>query len=154
MKKNQPADIEKLLEEGNVIQIKPQGWSMYPLFVDGRDSAIIESADGRELKRGDVVLYRREKSILVLHRIWKCRPEGFYMVGDNQAEIEGPLHREQIKGIMTGMIRKGKNISLRNPGYVVYAKLWLWLRPCRPWMSKIVHVCKGGFNGIKGIRKK
>ena len=35
-------DIEQLLEDGHVIRIKPEGYSMYPFFVPGRDAAIIE----------------------------------------------------------------------------------------------------------------
>ena len=58
-------DIEQLLKQGNVIRIKPQGTSMYPLFVPGRDEACIERTDFSSLKRGDVILYRRDKSILV-----------------------------------------------------------------------------------------
>ena len=49
-------DIEQLLKQGNVIRIKPQGTSMYPLFVPGRDEACIERTDFSSLKRGDVIL--------------------------------------------------------------------------------------------------
>ena len=56
---------EELLAEGRTIQIKPQGYSMYPLFVPGRDSAVIAPPEksGRQganlrYRRGDVVLYR------------------------------------------------------------------------------------------------
>ena len=38
-------DIEQLLAEGKTIRIKPQGYSMYPLFVPGRDEASIEHTD-------------------------------------------------------------------------------------------------------------
>ena len=34
-------NIEKLLAEGNVLRIKPEGCSMYPMFVPGRDEAVI-----------------------------------------------------------------------------------------------------------------
>ncbi len=129
--------LEELLEEGKSIQIKPMGYSMYPLFVPGRDEVIIAPIEDAVLKRGDAVLYRREGSILVWHRIWKVKNDGCYMVGDNQKEIEGPLDREQIKGIMTGMIRKGKYISVKNPWYRICVGIWLWLRPFRPTLSKI-----------------
>ena len=78
-----PIDIEKLLADGNIIKIKPQGYSMYPLFIPGRDEACIEHVAFSSLKRDDVVLYRRDESILVLHRIWKITGDSFYMVGDN-----------------------------------------------------------------------
>lgn len=49
-------DIEQLLEDGHVIRIKPEGYSMYPFFVPGRDAAIIEKVSTDTLKRG-MLLY-------------------------------------------------------------------------------------------------
>lgn len=134
-------DIEMLLREGKNICIKPQGYSMYPVLVPGRDEAIIEPVCTDRLKRGDVVLYRRDTGvtggILVLHRIWKRKADGFYLVGDNQKEIEGPLRAEQIKGIMAGMKCKGRYTPVTNPMYRICTGIWLWLRPLRPFISKI-----------------
>ena len=145
-------DVEQLLAQGNNIQIKPQGYSMYPVLVPGRDEAVIEPIADAKLKRGDVVLYRRvaEDSgrILVLHRIWKVKSEGIYLVGDNQKEIEGPLMRSQMKGIMAGMYRKGKYISVQNPWYRILTYGWLLLRPVRPYISGLVARIK------RAIKKK
>ena len=131
------ADVEMLLASGNTVQIKPQGDSMYPLFVSGRDSAILAPVSGGDCKRGDVVLYRREGSILVLHRIWKKKEDGFYMVGDGQTPVEGPIREDQIRAIMTGMVRKEKQLSVRNPLYRMYAVFWLRLRPFRAGILKV-----------------
>lgn len=156
-------DIEQLLAEGNIIQIKPQGYSMYPLFLPGRDEAIIapvarvdvaagvpmngekqDFVDPSRLKRGDVVLYRRDKSddvgsgILVLHRIWQRKGDRFYLVGDNQKEIEGPLRPDQMRGILVGVVRKGRKISVKNPVYRVLTGIWLVMRPVRPVISRTV----------------
>ncbi len=135
-------DIEQLLRDGNTIRIKPRGYSMYPVFVPGRDEAIVEPVEERKLRRGDVVLYRRDPhvefgGILVLHRIWKVSENGFFLVGDNQKEIEGPLRRDQIKGIMVAMVRNGKDISANNMGYRLLTGIWLWFRPLRPVISKM-----------------
>lgn len=145
--KKKGIDIEALLAEGKSIRIHPQGYSMYPLFVPGRDEAVIAPAGERRLRRGDVVLYRREGSILVLHRIWKCREDRFYMVGDNQSEIEGPLKIEQIKGILCQVIRKGRSFSVKNPLYRLAAALWLFLRPFRPVLSKAAARIKKALRG-------
>lgn len=134
-----------MLEERKEIQLMPQGYSMYPLFFPGRDEAIIKSAADAQIKKGDVVLYRREGSILVLHRICKIKKDGFYMVGDNQREVEGPLKREQIKGVLTGLIRNGKYISVGHPVYILLSSLWLFLRPVRPLIAKTVHAVKSLF---------
>lgn len=136
MMKNNTVDILELLEEGRIIQIEPQGYSMYPMFVPGRDSAIIMKADRDKLKRGDVVLYRREESILVLHRIWKIKGEGIYLVGDNQETIEGPLRKDQIKGILIAFVCKEKTISVKNPIYWLISRGWLIVRPYRNTIRK------------------
>ena len=82
-------DIEKLLEDGKIIQIKPQGYSMYPLLLPGRDEVQIEKTDITKAKRGDVLLYRRQEGILVLHRVYRRTKDGLYMVGDNQLKSRG-----------------------------------------------------------------
>jgi hypothetical protein len=125
-----PIDIIPILEE-NDIKIKPQGYSMYPLFVPGRDYAVITKADPAALKRADVVLYRRAEGRLVLHRIYRKKNNCFYMVGDNQTEIEGPLMAEQIKGLLTGIERNGHFFSVKNPVYRLLSGIWLFLRPIR-----------------------
>lgn len=129
-------DLEHLLSQGNIIRIKPQGFSMYPLFVPGRDEACIESTSFSSLKRGDVILYRRENGCLVLHRIWKINGNQLYLVGDNQTQIEGPLHASQLRGKLIGIIRKGHFIDVKNPLYRLLSRLWLWLRPFRPLVWK------------------
>ena len=55
-------DLEKLLNDGAIIRIKPQGYSMYPLFIPGRDEALIQQVPIGYLQRNDVVLYRRAHS--------------------------------------------------------------------------------------------
>lgn len=134
---SQIIDLEKLLKEENIIRIKPQGYSMYPLFIPGRDEALIEAVTPSELRRGDVALYRRDQGILVLHRICQIDASGFYMVGDNQYEIEGPLRKDQMRGKLIGFIRNGKEFSVRNPFYRLLSSLWLLLLPLRPICFKV-----------------
>ncbi len=125
-------DIEQLLSAGKTVQIYPQGYSMYPMLTPERDAAVIAPVgEASRLKRGDVALYRREGGILVLHRICRVAPNGFYFVGDNQTAVEGPLRAEQIKGVLVAFIRNGKKISTANAAYRLASRLWLFLRPVR-----------------------
>ena len=135
-------NVEELLAEGNIIRKKIKGYSMYPMLLPDRDEVLIQKVNPATLKRGDVVLYRREHSILVLHRIWKRKGDKFYTVGDNQSKIEGPLDAGQIKGKMIGFIRKGKHISAEGLFYRLCSGVWLRLRPVRPYLSKAVHEIK------------
>ena len=120
-------DIEQLLKNGSAVKLKPQGYSMYPLFLPGRDEAVIEHCVPSELHRGDVILYRRVQGILVLHRICRITRDGFYLVGDNQTEVEGPLSPEQIHGKLTGVVRNGKSFSVSHPIYRMLSSIWLFL---------------------------
>lgn len=130
-------DIEQLLKDGSAIQLKPRGYSMYPLFHPGRDEAIIEAYPIDQLRRGDVILYRRDQGILVLHRICRITSDGFYLVGDNQTEVEGPLSPEQIHGKLTGVVRNGKSFSVSYPIYRMLSSIWLFLRPVRPFFWSV-----------------
>ena len=114
-------NIEQLLRDGNTIKIKPQGYSMYPLFFPGRDEAVIEPVD---------------------HRIWKIRGQSFYMVGDNQTEIEGPLEADQFLGKLCAFVHNGHSVSVKNPLYRMLTSLWLLLRPFRPFLSGIAYRLK------------
>ena len=93
----------------NDIKIKPKGYSMYPLFVPG---------------------------ILVLHRICRIDKNGFYMVGDNQSEIEGPLEKECIHGKLIAVERNGRMFSVNNIVYRFISYVWLLLRPVRMPVAK------------------
>lgn len=124
-------DIETLLKSGQTIQLFPQGYSMYPLLVPGRDEVILSPLPDRPLRRGDVALYRRDTGILVLHRICRCKEDGYYMVGDNQVQVEGPLRKEQVIGIMSGFVRNGKLFSSDDLWYRILSRVWLIMRPVR-----------------------
>ena len=135
-------DLEQLLKDGYSIRIHPQGYSMYPLFIPKRDEAVIEPVDVHTLRRNDVVLYRRDSGILVLHRILKTNPKGIWLVGDNQTEIEGPLRTDQIKGRLCLVIRNGHEISVGSVPYRFLTSFWLFLRPLRPFFWKLSHLLK------------
>jgi signal peptidase len=148
-KKQQKTKIspEEILRGGRPVQLKPSGWSMYPMFVPGRDWALLApvrecvSPDEKDisslrsvrtLKCGDVALYRRRSGILVLHRICRVRPDSFWMVGDNQTEIEKNVAPEQIIALLTGFVRKGRTHGTDEIPYRVLSLVWLFLRPLRP----------------------
>ena len=140
--------IEKALEEGHWVQFKPTGGSMSPLFASGRDVATVAPIGDRKIKRGDIVLYRRRESdILVLHRVYRGAESAYYMLGDNQTEIEGPVERDDIFGIMVYMMRKGKKLSMSNFFYRAVAWMWLLLRPVRPQIMGVV-------NAFIGLKKR
>ena len=141
-------DIEELLRKGTPVGFYPQGNSMHPTIVQGRDSVIVEPLGDRKPKRGDVLLFRRPKDapkypgMLVLHRVHRVKSEGIYMVGDNEKQVEGPLDRKCFLGIMTQLNRKGKVISSRNLFYRFLTRMWLFMRPVRFVIAKPLKLFK------------
>ena len=122
-------DLEQLLREENIIRIKPHGYSMYPLFIPERDEALIQQTDYTDCHRNDVVLYRRDQGILVLHRICRITSDGFYM--------EGPLRQDQIIGKLIAVNRNSREFTVGNPFYKFVSSLWLFMLPVRPFCFKL-----------------
>ncbi len=131
------ADVEKLIREGRTVQIRPAGYSMYPMLVPGRDEAGLCRADVRKLRRGAVILYRRKEGCLVLHRLVRIERGSFFAVGDNQTEVEGPLPLSQIRGVLLFFVRKGRYIPVSDPLDRIWARLWLFLPPVRGAVLKL-----------------
>ena len=138
-------DVEHLLHDGNTVQLKVNGYSMYPLFVPERDMAVI-APPRKRLKRGDVVLFRRDGGILVLHRIWRIKKDGLYLVGDNQTQVEGPVRFDQVRGVLTGFVRKERERSVKHLPYRAYSAAWLFMRPLRRRIAVAVHAVKQRFS--------
>ena len=102
--------LRELVEEGREVNMVVWGSSMTPFLGHGRDT-IFFAAPERELRRGDMVFYQRDTGQFVIHRIWKVKKDGYYIVGDAQTIIEGPIRRDQIFARITKVNRKGKMIS-------------------------------------------
>lgn len=157
---------EELLRAGIVIEIPVNGWSMYPLFVPGRDMAVITPfreaftapakenfPSVRDVKRGDVVLFRRKQGILVLHRVYKVTKKEYQFVGDNMPRIERGIQRGQLIGKLTGFNRKGREISAENPAYRALSRAWLQLRPLRPLIHAVSVPMRTVLNGAGNRRQ-
>ena len=122
--------LRELVEEGKEVSLLVSGSSMSPFLIHERDYICFKKPE-RDLKKGDMVFYQRETGQYVMHRIYKETPEGFYIVGDAQVEIEGPVAREQIFAIVTKVKRKGKWIKPGDFWWVFFEKVWLHMIPIR-----------------------
>ena len=134
------------LEQGNRFRMSPSGVSMCPFFLGGRDEIILERIT-KPLRTNQVVLYRREDGTHVVHRIHHCNETGYYLLGDSQQYIEGPIKREQILAIVTMIIRKGNEICCENWWYRGLAYGFMKIRPLRPyvfWLHSYVKWIRGG----------
>lgn len=122
--------LRELVESGQTVALRIAGNSMAPFLVDGRDSICFHAPD-RPLRRGDMVFYQRKTGQYVMHRIIRVRSDGYYLVGDAQQTIEGPIASEQIFALVTRVQRKGIWIEETDFWWKFFASFWLTLLPVR-----------------------
>lgn len=122
--------LKELVDSGREAGITVCGSSMEPFLKDGRDTAFFKAPD-RELRVGDIVFFQRSNGDYILHRICRIENGSYYMLGDGQRTVEGPIAREQIFALVTSVRRNGKLITPDNPTWVFFSKLWVQtsLRP-------------------------
>lgn len=104
--------IEEKLQSGNEVMLTVQGVSMDPYLVDRRDTVCFAPLGDRELKKGDIVLFRRQDGSVAMHRILRIRQDGsFDIVGDNQAVCDTGITRDMLIAFVPHVVRKGKEMS-------------------------------------------
>ena len=134
--------LKEMIEQNMDVSIVISGNSMSPFLVNQRD-VIYLSKINRKLKKGDLVLYQRLSGQYVVHRIVKVKKSGYYLAGDNQIAIEGPILDKQIFGLVTKVKRKGKWIEAGNFWWEFFEHVWIWVLPWRMIILKIYKkVCK------------
>ena len=144
--------IEEVLSAGGNISLTITGSSMYPTILGGRDQVTLVKAP-EKLNKYDLPLYRRKSGQFVLHRIVAVEEDGTYTCcGDHQWDVEKGLKQEQMIGLATEFVRKGKHFSADNRRYVRWVHFWVWfLRGRKFWFAidsrvrKILSFMRGVF---------
>lgn len=128
--------LRELTEQGKEVGLIISGSSMSPFLIHQRDYICFKKPD-RKLKKGDMVFYQRDSGQFVMHRIWKIRPDGYYIVGDAQTETEGPVREEQIFALITKVQRKGKWLAPGDFWWEFFEHIWIHMIPIRRMIMKI-----------------
>lgn len=129
---------EQLELHGKIIYTNV-GTSMMPLLRAGRDVMIIERPTGR-LKKYDVALYIRADGMHVLHRVLKVRDNDYVICGDHCTVKEYGITDDNIIGVLTGIIRDGKTVTMDSFGYKLYYHLWCDFFYVRVLLLKVKYV--------------
>lgn len=127
--------FEEELERSGKLVYTTVGVSMNPLIKQDRDLSIIEKPKGR-LKKFDVALYKRANGQYVLHRVVKVLEDGYVILGDNCCSKEYNIKESQILGVLTSLVRNGKEINLNSFGYKLYVRARYAHYPVRVIISK------------------
>lgn len=92
--------IRKIFAAGGDFTFYPKGTSMHPFVEQGRDKITLAPIQD-QVRKYDVILYKRKNGAFVLHRVVGKRADGYIFRGDNQFVKEYGIKKEQMIGRMT-----------------------------------------------------
>ena len=70
-------------------------------------------------------------------RIHHLKNDELYIIGDGQVDIEGPVYKYQIIGVVDKAIRKGKEIDCHDMVWKLFEKVWIRIVPIRRLLLKV-----------------
>ena len=133
-----------LLEETESVPLVISGYSMTPFLLHGRDTVYL-SRIKEPLKRGDMVLYRRDTGAYILHRVYRVEGETYTMVGDAQTQLEPGIRKDQMLAKVVAVRRKGKLLKKGDFLWDFFEKTWIGMVSARP-------KAMAAYAGIKRLR--
>ncbi len=123
------AFIEESIKNGKDVNLTVTGDSMYPLFKSRVDTVLLTCP--KNLRKYDIIFYRRESGQYVLHRVQKIKGENLTLAGDNETRKEYPVKFDQVIGKVKSFTRKGRQHSVNELWYRIYSCLWCVFFPYR-----------------------
>jgi signal peptidase I len=123
--------VGELLDQHQSARITVTGSSMFPFLRNLKDSVELCLASYDSFRAGDIVLIKRVDGAYILHRVFRKEVNCFYILGDAQSCIEGPLMPQQLLAVVTAVWRGSKRISCSNPWWRILSWFWSLLLPFR-----------------------
>ena len=139
MSAQESGSFERILDTQGVLVYRIEGVSMQPMLRQKRDIVAIRRKGADRLHKYDVALYRRASGKYVLHRIVEVLENGYIIRGDNCFADETDITDREVIGVLTSFRRRGREISVTQCGYRLYARFWVLSYPVR----KALHTLKG-----------
>lgn len=133
-----------LLDGAEYVPLNISGSSMTPFLVHSRDTVYLSKVT-RPLKKGDMILYRRDNGAHILHRIYRVTPDGYWLVGDAQILIEKGARPDQVLALVTAVRRKGKLLQPGSFWWDFFEKVWIRVIPLRPGIVAAYSALTGAF---------
>lgn len=111
MRELMPFLIEEI-KSGKEVLLTVKGISMQPFLKNNCDSVYLTALNGREIKVGDIVMFKRLDGSYAMHRVYKIHKDAsFDIVGDNQIEPDRNVTYDMLVAFVPKVIRNGKTIN-------------------------------------------
>lgn len=112
--------LKEMVEQGHEVSMTIAGTSMEPFLVHNRDRIYFQKPE-EPIKKGDMVFFQRKTGEYVMHRVIKVRNHQYYLAGDHQTFLEGPIDRGQIFAKVVSVERDGVWLSEKDRIWKFYA---------------------------------
>lgn len=137
--------IEETLKIHSPFVLVVTGHSMSPTLHHLKDKVELVSKDLRQIKKGEVVLFKRNNQKCILHRVVRVIDNDTFIVkGDAQAWCE-KVRAENVIGVVSQVCVKGKWRSCDSLGYKLNFFLWSIVKPIFLFSLKIKIKMRGTY---------
>jgi len=133
---------QELFKNQNNVKISVTGKSMHPFLHDAVNKIEFSPGNFQTIKPSDIVLVKRTNGQYVIHRVIRKEEDCFFINGDAQQWIEGPLNPEQVVACAKSVFRRDKWIPCENFWWRFLSKIWFLLLPYRYFLFRIYRLIK------------
>jgi signal peptidase I len=105
-----PTLIREAIARFGAAQLRAYGGSMAPAIQPG-DLLHIDRIPSPAIRRGDVVLFERDRRLFAHRVVRRTRDELIQTRGDAHFRADPPIAADQILGIVTGVSREGRYLT-------------------------------------------
>ncbi|MBO5128819.1 MAG: S24/S26 family peptidase [Oscillospiraceae bacterium] len=130
-----PLIRERLGASQKVRYLPFRGVSMLPMLRQGKDSVELAPLPP-QLKKYDLPVYQYPSGKIVMHRVVAVTETGYVCLGDNTYEHE-QIAPEQLIGLVSAFKRGDRRISVDDPVYRCYCRLWVAVFPLRKLLKRL-----------------
>lgn len=140
--------IRERLAAGQKIRYLPfRGFSMLPMLRQGKDAVELSPLPAR-LKKYDLPVYQYPSGKVVMHRVVAVRDDHYICLGDNTYSYEH-IRPEQLIAVVTAFKRGDRRVSVEDPGYRAYYRLWCAVYPVRKLLRPIFTFWRRGIGWLR-----
>lgn len=132
--------LKEMVEQGMEVSMTIFGTSMEPFLIDKRDKIYFRKTED-PIKKGDMVFYQRKTGEYVMHRVLKVRKHQYYLAGDHQTFLEGPIEAQQIFAKVISVERAGVWLTEKDRLWKFYAGWWrrlFWVRKVGNKLKRVI----------------
>ncbi|HEY1677787.1 MAG TPA: S24/S26 family peptidase [Candidatus Sulfotelmatobacter sp.] len=102
----------EVLRSSGKLRLQVGGWSMLPTVFPG-DTLLVERYESREVAKGDIVLFSRDRRLFAHRALRSGSRSGVLTQGDAMPAPDPPVQGEEVLGKVIRISRNGKHIQPR-----------------------------------------